>query len=165
MIYPPNFEGLSLIFSIMFFLKVHWLAYLSFSCPQVFTVVFTGFSFFIFCLFQAIPMAYGGSQARGLIRAVATGLHHTHSNTNLRCICDLPHSSWKPQILNPLSKATDQTCHPHGSQLDLFPLHHDEKSVFLQIFKKIPVPFLHLEYESIIFLAAPTTCRTSWARN
>ena len=25
-------------------------------------------------------MAYGGSQARGLIGAVATGLHHSHSN-------------------------------------------------------------------------------------
>ena len=26
-------------------------------------------------------MAYGGSQARGLIRAVAAGLHHSHSNS------------------------------------------------------------------------------------
>ena len=25
-------------------------------------------------------MAYGGSQARGRIRAVAAGLHHSHSN-------------------------------------------------------------------------------------
>ena len=25
-------------------------------------------------------MAYGGSQARGLIRAVATSLHHSHSD-------------------------------------------------------------------------------------
>ena len=28
----------------------------------------------------AAPAAYGGSQARGLIGAVATGLHHSHSN-------------------------------------------------------------------------------------
>ena len=32
-------------------------------------------------LFRAPAVAYGGSQARGLIRATATGLHHSHSNT------------------------------------------------------------------------------------
>ena len=40
-------------------------------------------SFFFFCLFAfswAVPMAYGGSQARGLIRAVAASLHQSHSN-------------------------------------------------------------------------------------
>ena len=35
----------------------------------------------IILLFRAAPAAYGGSQARGLIRAIATGLHHSHSNT------------------------------------------------------------------------------------
>jgi len=40
------------------------------------------FFFFVFLLFLwAAPMAYGGSQARGLIGAVATGLHHSHSNS------------------------------------------------------------------------------------
>ena len=40
--------------------------------------------FIYFCLYAiswATPMAYGGSQARGLIGAVATALHHSHSNT------------------------------------------------------------------------------------
>ena len=39
--------------------------------------------FFFFCLFafsRAAPTAYGGSQARGPIRAVAAGLHQSHSN-------------------------------------------------------------------------------------
>ena len=36
--------------------------------------------FFFFLLFRATPSVYGGSQARGLMRAVATGLHHSHSN-------------------------------------------------------------------------------------
>ena len=39
--------------------------------------------FFLFCLFafsRAAPMAYGGSQTRGIIGAVAAGLHHSHSN-------------------------------------------------------------------------------------
>ena len=33
-----------------------------------------------FCLFRAIPKAYGSSQARVESGAVATGLHHSHSN-------------------------------------------------------------------------------------
>ena len=33
--------------------------------------------FFFFCIFKAAPVAYGGSQARGPIGAVATGLHHS----------------------------------------------------------------------------------------
>ena len=36
--------------------------------------------FVLFCLFRATPVAYGGSQARGLIRATAAPLHHSHSN-------------------------------------------------------------------------------------
>ena len=43
-------------------------------------------------LFRAAPTAYGGSQARGLIRAVAAGLHHSSQHC------------W---ILNPLSEARD----------------------------------------------------------
>ena len=39
------------------------------------------FFFFVFLLFLwATSAAYGGSQARGLIRAVATGLRQSHSN-------------------------------------------------------------------------------------
>ena len=34
-----------------------------------------------FFLFMATPVAYGCSQAGGRIRAVAAGLHHSHSNT------------------------------------------------------------------------------------
>ena len=48
--------------------------------------------FFVFCLFVVVvvvvvvaiswaaPAAYGGSQARGQIGAVATSLHQSHSN-------------------------------------------------------------------------------------
>jgi len=46
------------------------------------------FFFFFFCLFRAAPMAYGGSQARGLIGAVATSLRHSHSHMGY----DLHHS-------------------------------------------------------------------------
>ena len=36
---------------------------------------------FFFLLFRATLVAYGGSQASGQIRATASGLHHSHSNT------------------------------------------------------------------------------------
>ena len=38
-------------------------------------------SFLFFAFSRAAPAAYGGSQARGLIRAVAAGLCQSHSNT------------------------------------------------------------------------------------
>ena len=38
------------------------------------------FFFFFFGPFRAACEAYGGSQASGLIRAVAAGLHHSNSN-------------------------------------------------------------------------------------
>ena len=46
--------------------------------------LFFSFFFFFFCLFAISwdsPVAYGGSQARGLIRAVAASLHQSHSST------------------------------------------------------------------------------------
>ena len=36
---------------------------------------------FFFFLFGASPLAYGGSQARGQIRGVASDLHHSHSKS------------------------------------------------------------------------------------
>ena len=68
------------------------------------------FFFFVFCPFRPSPVAYGGSQARGLIGAVATSLHHCHSKARSKLLCDLHHSSWQRRILNPLSKARDSTC-------------------------------------------------------
>ena len=42
------------------------------------------FFFLSFCLFRAIPTAYGGSQARGLIGVVATGLCHSPQQYRIR---------------------------------------------------------------------------------
>ena len=52
--------------------------------------------YYYYLLFRATPTTYGGSQARGLIRATATGLRH---------------NSWQHQILNPVSEARDRTHH------------------------------------------------------
>ena len=46
-----------------------------------FILVYFILFYFIFNLFRAALMAYGGSQARGQIGAVATDLQHSHSNT------------------------------------------------------------------------------------
>ena len=42
--------------------------------------LFKNFFLLFFCLFRATPVAYGGPQATGRIRAEAAGLHHSQSN-------------------------------------------------------------------------------------
>ena len=64
---------------------------------------------FVFCLFRAIPMACGGSQARGRIEAVVSGLA-TDTMPDPSRVCDLHHSSWHCRILSPLREAKDWTC-------------------------------------------------------
>ena len=66
------------------------------------------FFFFFFLLFRATPMAYGGSPARGQIGAVATCLCHSHAGSEL-CLQPTP-QLMAMRVLNPLSKAREQTC-------------------------------------------------------
>ena len=51
-------------------------------------------------------MTYGGSQARGQIRAVAAGVHHSHSNAGSE-LRPKTYSSRQCLILNPVSEARD----------------------------------------------------------
>ena len=61
--------------------------------------------FYFFAISWAAPAAYGGSQARGPIGAVAASLRQSHSNARSE-----PHLRPIPRrILNPLSEARDQT--------------------------------------------------------
>ena len=55
-----------------------------------------GFWFFfgLFAISWAASVAYGGSQARGLIRATAAGLPHSHSNARSE-----PHLQPTPQLM------------------------------------------------------------------
>ena len=48
---------------------------------------------------RATGVACGGPQARGLIGATPANLHHSHGNAK----------SWQHWMVNPLSKARDQT--------------------------------------------------------
>ena len=73
-----------------------------------FFAVFFLFLSLVFCPFTATPMAYGGSQARGLIGAIAAKL--TPQPPDSSYICDLHHSSWRHRILNPVSEVRDRTC-------------------------------------------------------
>ena len=78
------------------------------------------FFFFFFNLFRAAPMAYGSSQARGPIGAVAT------ATPDLSHVYKLHHSSQHRQILNPLSEARD--CILMDTCQVLNPLRHSRNS-------------------------------------
>ena len=57
---------------------------------------------FFFCLFAiswAAPAAYGGSQARGQIAAIAAGLHQSHSSAGSE-----PHLRPTPQFTATLDR-------------------------------------------------------------
>ena len=55
--------------------------------PKLFFFLF----FFPFLkLFKAAPTAYGGSQARGQIRPIAAGLHHSHNAGSEPCLRPTP---------------------------------------------------------------------------
>ena len=54
------------------------------NCTGILWNVFPNYYYYYYCLFvisRAAPAAYGGSQARGPVRAVAASLHQSHSNT------------------------------------------------------------------------------------
>ena len=70
---------------------------------------------FCFGLFRATPTAYGGSQARGRIRAVAAGLHHSLSNA--RSQLHLRPTSQFTAVLDPepTERGQGSNPQPHGS--------------------------------------------------
>ena len=77
--------------------------------------IFFFFFFFSFCLLRATPVAYGSSQARGGIGAVAASLHHSHSNAGSK-----PHLRSAPQLMAmpdplPTEQGQGSNLQPHGS--------------------------------------------------
>ena len=103
----------------------------------------TCFFFFSFSLFRAAPAAYGGSQARGRIRATATGLHHSHMSH----ICDLQHSSRKHRVFNPLSEAGIE---PASSQMLARSISAEPRQELQQCVFKSP-PCLSVAWQLISF--------------
>ena len=53
------------------------------SSKLIYSLQFCLFFIFIFLLFRATPVAYGCSQARGLIRVIAAGLRHSNIRSEL----------------------------------------------------------------------------------
>ena len=53
-------------------------------------------------------------EARAQIEAAAEVCATAMATPDLSCICNLQHSLRQCRILNPLSKARDGACHPHG---------------------------------------------------
>ena len=64
---------------------------------------------FFFFFFRASRAACGRPPARRWIRAVAAGVHHSHSHAGSEPCLHLHHSSRQGWILNALSEARDQT--------------------------------------------------------
>ena len=62
--------------------------------PAVSTDILFYFILIFFVLFRAAPVSYGGSQARGPIRAAATSLRQSHSNARSE-----PHLQPTPQLM------------------------------------------------------------------
>ena len=74
-------------------------------------IVFIGGMLFS-CLYfvRATPVAYGSSWA-GVESELQLPVYSTATaSLDPSHVCDLHHSSWQQWILNPLSKARDQTC-------------------------------------------------------
>ena len=67
------------------------------------------FSYFLFLGLQVqhmeVPRLGVELELQLLVYTTATAMQDPS------CVCDLHHSSWQCRILNPLSKARDQTCH------------------------------------------------------
>ena len=73
------------------------------------------FLFFFFLLFRAPHVAYGGSQARGLISAVAAGLHQIHSHSRYEpCLQPTPQLTAMPDPY-PAEWGQGLNPQPHGS--------------------------------------------------
>ena len=65
------------------------------------------FFFLSFYICTCVTSAYGGSQAKGLIGAVAISLHTATAMQDLSHVCNLHRSSRQRLIPNPLSEARD----------------------------------------------------------
>ena len=82
--------------------------------------------FCLFVLFTAIPAACGSSQARGSIGATAASRSHSNAGSE-PCLRPTPQltATLDPR---PTEQSQGSNPQPHGSQSDLFPLHHERNS-------------------------------------
>ena len=87
----------------------------------------------------------------GLIRAVAVGLSHSHSNPGFEPLMHLHHSSRQCWILNPLSKARDRTRNLMVPSWIRQPLSHDGNSSYFNCKYFFRVNYMHIKRVSSNF--------------
>ena len=125
---------------------------------------FLFFFFFFFGLLRATPVAYGGSQARGLIGAVAASLRHSHSNARSE-----PRLQPTLQLMatpdpRPTEQGQGSNLCLHGYQSYSFPLSHNGNSqsyYFLKISSTAATPASSMSAntpDAILLLAFGTCC-------
>ena len=95
--------------------KVIRIMFMTGFCKPVFFFFFFFFFLVFLLFFWTASAAYGGSQARGLIGAVAASLHHSHSNARFK-----PHLQPTPELVaTPDPQTTERSQgsnpKPHGS--------------------------------------------------
>ena len=93
-------------------------------------------------LFRAAHMAYGSSQARGLIGAALCGLGHRHSNARSEA------RLWQCWILHPLSKARDWTLTLMGISWSLHLLSQTGTLTFTPFYSRTTSTMLNVSCES-----------------
>ena len=83
-------------------------------CMVLFFFFLPFFFLVFFCLSRAAPVAYGGSQVRGPIGAVATGLRQSHNNKGSElCLQPTPQLT---EMLDPKPTEWGQGSNPHSHE-------------------------------------------------
>ena len=77
---------------------------------------------------MAEPATYGSSKARDQIGAAAEAYDTAMATPDPSCLCNLSHSLWQCQILNPLSEAMDWTRILMDTMQVFNPLSHSRNS-------------------------------------
>ena len=118
------------------------------------------FSSFFLCVFsRATPAAYGGAQARGLIRAVATSLHQSHSNVGSEPCLQPTQQLMAMLDPQPTERGQESNPQPHSSQSDSLTSEPQRFNSLVNIFSLNPVWSLSLILHDIIFyLFSPSVC-------
>jgi len=116
-----------------------------------------------FCLFAiswADPEAYGGSQARGLIGAVATGLRQSHSNLGSKPRLQPTAQLTATPDPQPTEQGQGPNPQPHGSQLDSLTTAPQQEllKVIIDMYVLIAIVLMALDLFLLLFFLLFFSC-------
>ena len=93
------------------------------------------FSLILFFCFLGLHLQHMDVSRLGVESELQMLAYATASATqDLSSVCDLHQSSRQCQILNPTDRGQESNLHPHGYQLDLFPLFHEANSLKVRFY-------------------------------